>query len=152
MQQDVNAMWHSPISSCSLGHAHTQPCTYTNTLFWAWSNELMNPTQPWLISWIIKHGWYQGDSICYVHTLSQPVYHEYTNKSVQRLISTTNWVTPLFAQLRRNNKHMLRIWKWTRVFHGLSWSRLMQFSIGWTPDAGAAAEMGTGLVLVIDWA
>lgn len=44
------------------------------------------------------------------------------------------------------------IWKFACVFQGLSCFPLMSFSIRYTPDARAAAGMGLGLVLLIDWA
>lgn len=47
-------------------HKHTQ-----TRKSWVWSNELMSTTRPWLITWIIKHGWYlEAPYALLIHSLS----------------------------------------------------------------------------------
>lgn len=142
----------------------------------------MSMTQPWLITWIIKHGWYLETPYAAFCTLSAAplradiqtdlsrdwrelwcwrscLQKHAVGHRAQREIGSTSKRPQSSTE---ENKLGLdwpnpgcEIWRYACVMKGrcvgLSCLRLM-ISIRRRPDAGAAAKMGLGLLLLIDWA
>lgn len=63
--------------SCS----QTTTYIHKHAIFGALGNELMSTTQPWLIIWIIKHGWYLEAPYVRVRALSRLLHRGHTNRS-----------------------------------------------------------------------